>query len=129
MTDAIVMRDSDVALDRWSDPVRGRVGFRTLLGGPETRTADFTAGVTELEPEGWLGHHRHAPSELYHVLDGEGTLTIDGAEHAVSAGTTAYIPGDSEHGIRNTGAGRLRFFYAFGVGSFEQVEYRFTDDR
>jgi quercetin dioxygenase-like cupin family protein len=129
MTHAVVMQDSDVALDRWSDPVRGRVGFRTLLGGPATRTADFTAGVTELEPDGWLGRHRHSPSEVYYVLEGEGTLTIDGATHVVSAGTTVYIPGDSEHGIRNTGTGRLRFFYAFGVGSFDQIEYRFSDVR
>jgi hypothetical protein len=27
----------------------------------------------------------------------------------------AYIPGDNEHGIRNTGNGRSRFFYAFAV--------------
>jgi mannose-6-phosphate isomerase-like protein (cupin superfamily) len=127
MTEAMVIIDADVALEGWSDPVRGNVGFRTLFGGPATTTADFTAGVTELEPEGWLGHHRHQPSEIYYLLEGEGILTIDGAEHAVSAGTAVYIPGDSEHGIRNTGTGRLRFFYAFGVGSFDQVEYRFSD--
>ncbi len=127
MTDAVVVQDSDVALEGWSDPVRGNVGFRTLFGGPATTTADFTAGVTELEPEGWLGHHRHQPSEIYYLLEGEGIVTIEGAEHAVRAGTAVYIPGDNEHGIRNTGSGRLRFFYAFGVGSFEEIEYRFSD--
>ena len=126
MTDARVLHDSEVDLERWDDPVRGRVGFRTLLGAPGSTTADFTAGVTELEPDGWLGHHRHDPSELYFVLEGEGTLTVDGADHAVRAGTAAYIPGGSEHAIRNTGATRLRFFYAFAVGSFDQVEYRFS---
>ena len=128
MTAALVVHASDVPLDQWSDPVRGRVGFRTLFGAAPTTTPDFTAGVTVLEPGGWLGHHRHEPSEIYYVLDGEGMLTLDGVEHAVRAGTGVYIPGDSEHGIRNTGTGLLRFFYAFGVGSFEQVEYRFSSD-
>src|SRR3712207_6249897 len=99
MSEPLVVHVSDIALEQWSDPVRGHVGFRTLLGGPDTRTADFTAGVTELEPGGWLGLHRHEPSELYFVLTGDGVMTIDGAEHAVSAGTAAYIPGDREHAI------------------------------
>src|SRR3712207_9053528 len=91
MSDPLVVQDSDVALERWADPVRGEVGFRTLFGGPGTTTADFTAGVTELEPGGWLGHHRHEPSEVYYVLSGQGTVTIEGEDHAVRGGTAAYI--------------------------------------
>ena len=126
MTAAQVIHASDVDQERWSDPVRGDVGFRTFFGVPGTTTPDFTAGIAELEPSGWLGHHRHAPSEVYYVIEGEGTVTVDGADHAVRAGTAVYVPGDSEHGICNTGAEVLRFFYAFGVGSFEDVEYRFS---
>ena len=118
----------DVERDTWSDAVRGDVGFRTLFGAA-ARTPDFTAGVAELEAGGWLGRHRHEPSEIYYVLSGEGSLSIDGRDHPVRAGTTAFIPPNSEHGIRNTGSDRLRFFYAFAVGSFEEVEYRFTADR
>jgi quercetin dioxygenase-like cupin family protein len=125
MSKALVMKEADVEPETWSDPIRGEVGFRTIFGGAAT-TADFTAGVTYLEPGGWLGHHRHEPSELYYVLDGVGTLTIDGEDHTVSAGTAAFIPDNSEHGIRNTGNAPLRFFYAFAVGSFEEIEYRFT---
>jgi mannose-6-phosphate isomerase-like protein (cupin superfamily) len=121
----LVISEADVERETWSDPVRGKVGFRTIFGGATT-TGDFTAGVTDLEVGGWLGHHRHEPSEIYYVLDGAGTLTIGEEDHAVSAGTAAYIPGNSEHGIRNTGDGPLRFFYAFAVGSFEDIEYRFT---
>jgi mannose-6-phosphate isomerase-like protein (cupin superfamily) len=60
------------------------------------------------------------------VLSGEGALRIDGREHRVQAGSAVYIPGGSEHAIRNTGRDRLRFFYVFAVGSFEEIEYRFT---
>ena len=120
-----VVREADVDRETWSDPVRGQVGFRTLLGGPHSRT-DFTAGVTDLEVGGWLGHHRHEPPEIYYVLEGTGIVTIDGEEHPVSADTAVFIPGNSEHGIRNSGAVPLRFLYAFAVGSFDEIEYRFT---
>lgn len=125
MTEPCVVNETDVEPESWADD-RGDVGFRTLFGGL-TVTGDFTAGVTDLDVDGWLGQHRHEPAEIYYVLAGEGVLTIDGEEHPVSAGTAAYIPGNSEHGIRNTGTGALRFFYAFAVASFADIEYRFTE--
>jgi mannose-6-phosphate isomerase-like protein (cupin superfamily) len=125
MSDPLVVNESDADPVTWSDPVRGDVCFRTLFGGPATRT-DFTAGVTSLDAGGWLGHHRHEPSEIYYVLGGVGLLTIDGEEHVVDAGTAVFVPSNSEHGIRNTGREPLRFFYVFAVGAFEAIEYDFT---
>ena len=58
--------------------------------------------------------------------DGKGSLVIEAEQLAVSAGSTVFIPGSAEHGIRNTGDEPLRFFYAFAVGSFADIEYRFT---
>jgi mannose-6-phosphate isomerase-like protein (cupin superfamily) len=127
LTDGRVVHERDVEPESWSDSVRGDLAFSTLFGARRT-TPEFTAGVARLAPGGWLGHHRHEPAELYYVLEGEGVLTIDGEEHAVTPGTAAYIPGSAEHGIRSTGPGFLRFFYAFAVGSFDEVEYRFTED-
>jgi quercetin dioxygenase-like cupin family protein len=123
---ATVLHDSAVPLERWSDPVRGEVGFRTLFGDDATATASVTAGVTEMEPGDWLGRHRHAPAEIYYVLAGEGTMELDGEQHAVRTGSAVFIPGDLEHGIRNTGSERLRFFYAFAADSFADIEYRFS---
>jgi oxalate decarboxylase/phosphoglucose isomerase-like protein (cupin superfamily) len=37
-----------------------------------------------------------------------------------------FIPGDAEHGIRNSGAIVLRFVYVFPTNSFADVEYRFS---
>ena len=122
-----VIKESDVQQESWSDAIRGQVAFRTLFG-EHPITPEFTAGTADLAPGGWLGHHRHEPAEMYYVLQGEGTLTIDGTEYAVGSGTAAYVPGNSEHGIRNTGEGSLRFIYVFAVGSFDQIEYRFTEE-
>jgi quercetin dioxygenase-like cupin family protein len=60
------------------------------------------------------------------VFTGAGVVTIDGTEHLVSAGSAVHIPGNSEHAIRNTGNGPMRLFYAFAVGSLDQIEYHST---
>lgn len=125
----LVIQAEDGAIDGWDDPVKGRVGWRTLFSGDMTATDALTAGVAELQPGGWLGQHRHTPAEIYFVLEGTGLLTLEGEEYAVSAGSAVFIPGDAEHGIRNAGATPLRFLYAFPVGSFGEVEYRFSETR
>jgi quercetin dioxygenase-like cupin family protein len=112
--------------DGWDDPVKGRVAWRTLFSGERTATDCLTAGVAELQPQGWLGLHRHTPAEIYYVIEGRGTVTLDGAEEEVAAGSAVFIPGDCEHGIVNSGDTVLRFLYAFPVTSFGDVEYRFT---
>jgi mannose-6-phosphate isomerase-like protein (cupin superfamily) len=125
-SEPIILDQSAVPLETWSDPVRGVVAFRTLVGDGTTATDSLTAGVTEMGPGGWLGHHRHEPAEIYYVLEGTGTVVLAGQEHPVHAGSSVFIPGDVEHGIRNTGPGQLRFFYAFAVGSFADIAYRFS---
>ncbi len=43
------------------------------------------------------------------MLDGELTLVVDGAEHAVATGGAASFPGDRPHTYRNDGAVPCRF--------------------
>jgi quercetin dioxygenase-like cupin family protein len=73
--------------------------------------------------------HRHEQAEIYHILAGEGEVTIDGVVSPVRAGNTVFIPSNAEHGIVNTSdAGDLRWFYVFPTGSFGDVVYRFSKD-
>ncbi len=124
--EAVIVRDRDLERDGWDDPVKGRIGWRTLFGGENSKTDSLTAGIAEVEPGGWLGLHRHAPAEIYYVLEGRGIVTIEGRDYPVDAGSALFIPGDAEHGLRNEGAAMLRFLYAFAVESFAEVEYRFS---
>jgi len=123
----VVISESDVARDSWDDTIKGVLGFRTLFSAGTTATQALTAGVADLNAGGWLGLHRHTPAEIYYIVQGHGTVTLDGADYPASAGTAVYIPGGTEHGIRNTGPTPLRFFYAFAVDSFDDVTYRFSD--
>jgi oxalate decarboxylase/phosphoglucose isomerase-like protein (cupin superfamily) len=45
----------------------------------------------------------------------------------VTAGSAVFVPGDAEHGIRNTGEGPLRFVYAFATDAVDDVVSRFSD--
>lgn len=123
----LVVRESDVARNAWDDQIKGVLGFRTLFSGGTTATAALTAGVADLSPGEWLGLHRHTPTEIYYIVEGEGVVTLDGVEQTVSAGTAVYIPSDTEHGIRNTTQEQLRFFYAFAADSFDDVTDRFSN--
>ncbi len=121
-----IIRVDDATPDGWDDPVKGRVGWRTLFSGDLTPTEGLTAGLAELEPGGWLGLHRHDPPEIYFLVEGRGVVTLAGKEHEVAAGAAVFIPGNAEHGIRNGGPTTLRFLYVFPTGSFSDVEYRFS---
>jgi quercetin dioxygenase-like cupin family protein len=124
-----VVNETDPPLEAWNDPVRGVVAWRTLISGDRTPTEALTLGVAEVLPAnaGRARLHRHAQPEIYYVLSGEGVLRIDGADHPLSPGTCAFVPGDALHGAWAVGPAPLRILYVFPADSFGQIEYRFAD--
>jgi|SRR5215203_2864935 len=84
-------------------------------------------GHREDPPNETLREHRHLQGEIYLVLEGTGSVTIDGKTRPVGAGTSVYIPGNALHSCENTGEGDLRFAYVFAANSFEEVEYVFEE--
>ena len=63
-------------------------------------------GRLEMEAGASVPEHRDATEEYIHVLEGSGTMVIEGREHAVEAGTTIYMPADALVEFRN-GPSRL----------------------
>ena len=118
----------DVPPEVWDDPVRGKVSFRVVFSADRTPTSTLYGGLSELAPSGWMGRHRHAQAEVYYVVEGRGVVEVDGAEHPVAAGSWVFIPGNAEHGARNTGDGPLRVVYTFATDSIDDVVYRFSDE-
>ncbi|TRW79896.1 cupin domain-containing protein [Mycolicibacterium sp. 018/SC-01/001] len=121
----MVLHEDDCQITTWDDH-RGRLSFRTGFSADSTPTQGFVTGVAELPDGGYLAVHRHKQAETYHVLAGAGVVTLDGAEHQVRAGSQVFIPGFSEHGIRNTGGHVLRFFYVLAADAFSDIEYVFS---
>jgi mannose-6-phosphate isomerase-like protein (cupin superfamily) len=110
---------------RWDDPVRGTLSFRTLFSGDVTPTAGLTTGVAELGARERLAVHRHPPDEVYYVIEGTGVVTLADREHAVGPGSSVFIPGGVAHGVRSTGTGLLRLFYALTADRLDDVAYDF----
>lgn len=121
-----VVNETNAPRDGWDDPIKGRIGWRTLFSQGATPTEGVTCGLAELKPGDWLGLHRHAPPEVYYILAGNGVMSLEGREIAIGEGSAVFIPGMAEHGIRQTGAEVLRLLYAFPVNSFDSVEYLFS---
>lgn len=124
-TAGVVLGPDGGRAESWDDPTRGRVHFRTMFSSEETGTSGLTAGLAELPPDARLEVHRHEPAEVYHVLDGEGVVTLDGTEHPLVAGSAVFIPGNAWHGIRTTGPGPLRFYYVLQADGMGDVTYEF----
>ncbi|KAJ5294805.1 hypothetical protein N7508_009626 [Penicillium antarcticum] len=110
-------------------PSNNNVSWHTLISAPQTDTTDLSAGIAICPPQtGRLCPHRHDQAEIYHILEGEGDMTVDGVTTKVQAGCTVFIPRNAEHGIVNTGDEVLRWFYVFAVGSFGEIVYRFSGE-
>lgn len=55
----------------------------------------------QIEPGGAVPQHRDATEEYLLVVQGGGTLTIDGAEHPLTVGSTVYMAPNAEVSYAN----------------------------
>jgi quercetin dioxygenase-like cupin family protein len=122
-----VVADKNITSDGWNEPDgRGVISWETLIDADVTPSSNVTCGFAVLEAGGFLALHRHQPPEVYHVLEGQSVVTIDGADHLVAKGDTVFIPSMAEHGIRNSSPARLRLLFIFPTSTFAEIEYRFS---
>ena len=81
---------------------------------PETagsRLIDYR--ISRYQPMAYVALHAHKIQEqVYHVLEGEGMMELDGKRQLVRKHDVIYIPPGVEHGICNTGLGALTFIVA-----------------
>jgi len=66
--------------------------------------------ISTYQPMAYVERHVHKVQEqVYHVLDGEGLMEIDGANTLVRKGDVIFIPPGCHHAIQNSGLGDLTF--------------------
>lgn len=81
---------------------RSTCGWRDLL--VSRGDDDVAAWAHAVDIDGAKEHYHKVATELYYVLDGEGTVVLDGVEHPVRKGSLVHIPPGVVHGAK----GRMR---------------------
>ncbi len=82
--------------------------MKVLIGKTEGWT-DHVMRIVELAPQGYSPRHVHPWPHINYMIEGQGTLFMDGQEHPVEAGSYAYVPADTDHQFKNSGGEAFRF--------------------
>lgn len=78
---------------------------------PETAGAHhIDYRISMYQPMAYVAPHKHrAQEQVYHVIEGEGLMEIDGEKHVVRKHDFIFLPPGVEHSISNTGLTDLVF--------------------
>lgn len=110
----IIERDADVA--------RNEPG--THNGGGQTIGYSFFRSVPKLKlvfrkrvfkPGSGVGHHVQREDEIYYVLSGTGTMTLDGKTVDITPGTAVLTRPGSSHSLKQTGTEDLAVLINYEV--------------
>lgn len=95
----------------WETPPEHYDAHSKMLVNPKTaRTDRFDHRISSYQPKGYVAPHRHKVQEqIYHVLDGEGLMELDGQRTVVRRHDVIHIPPGVEHAIYNSGLADLVF--------------------
>lgn len=87
----------------------------------KTDDVDSVSICTEEIPvDGGIPIHKHLRNdEIFFFHKGNGNFILDNQEFAVSEGSTAFVPKDTWHGLKNTGNELLIFTFGFSPAGFE----------
>jgi quercetin dioxygenase-like cupin family protein len=87
--------------------------LRIYFNGPTDQLKSMVTGNLILMP-GMSPHppHKHPEEEFLWVTEGTGEIMVDGKTYPVAAGSVMYCAGDRWHGITNTGAVPMTFYFS-----------------
>ncbi len=83
---------------------RSTCGWRHLLLSRQDQARGLAAWAHVVDIDGSRAHYHRRSTELYYVLAGEGTVTLDGMEHPVRQGSVGHIP----PGVVHSAQGRVK---------------------
>lgn len=113
---SLVIRDEENAPRE-----RSTCGWRHLLISRQDENVAAWAHAVDID--GAKLHYHRIATELYYVLEGEGTVSLDGAEHPVHKGSMLHIPPGVVHGAK----GRMRVLVV-GVPNISDDDLYFPED-
>ncbi|HEY7381397.1 MAG TPA: cupin domain-containing protein [Gaiella sp.] len=81
-----------------------------------------------MQPGDEARRHHHDNEEAFFVLEGEGTMYLEGVgDVRLEPGLAVYAPPNRVHGIRNDGSGELRILTALSPPPVEGEPPKFAD--
>ena len=95
------------------------------FAGPEHGMRGLEVWGQTIEAGAATPVHRHACEEAIVILEGSGTLTIEGQDTAFGPNSTLIIPSDVIHQIVNTGNAKMVLVAALAAAP---VQVRHADD-
>jgi quercetin dioxygenase-like cupin family protein len=99
---------------------RSTCGWRDRLISRED--SDVAAWVHAVDIDGAKEHYHQRSTELYYVLDGEGSVVLNGKEYSVTKGSLVHIPPGIVHGAK----GRMRVLVV-GIPDIAEDDLFFPD--
>lgn len=78
-----------------------------IAGSGKARMTELARGENvfmarlEMDPGAKVPEHRDATEEYIHILQGKGTIYIDGKAHQVTPGTTVFMPANAKVSFEN----------------------------
>jgi len=66
--------------------------------------------LMSLVPGEEIGAEVHQLDQFFRFEEGEGTVVLDGVEHAVKDGDAVVVPEGARHNVINTGSGPLKLY-------------------
>ena len=95
-------------------PQYERDGIRSFLLVSEFTVGakNITTSLVEMAPGGIQKPHQHDTEQCYMILEGNGTMEVDGEKSVVGPGDTIFIPSNSLHGLINDGQTILKYLSA-----------------
>jgi quercetin dioxygenase-like cupin family protein len=109
-----------------SSPEFGTADHYHVLGATISVTADSDTTNGEylvldvlVPPMFENGLHTHDQSEVFHVIDGEIRLHVDGEDRVLGPGASGYVSGRTPHGFANAGDSTARVVAVMSPGGAE----------
>jgi mannose-6-phosphate isomerase-like protein (cupin superfamily) len=97
---------------------RSACGWRDRLISREDTPLEPSAWAHAVDIDGAKPHFHKVATELYYVLDGCGSVSLDGAEYKVQKGSLVHIP----PGVVHSALGRMRVL-VIGIPDISDKDY------
>ncbi len=91
-----------------ANPLADQAFIRVLIG-PDQGWQDHVMRVFDIEANGYTPKHEHDWPQINFILEGEGTLLVDGKLQDLKPGHYAYVPANTLHQFKASSNTSLKF--------------------